>query len=62
MNEIINYYNNYDEDGRLKRKSHMPEYLLTMRYIEKYLKPNYKIIEIGAGTGRYSITLAERGY
>lgn len=62
MNEIINYYNNYDEDGRLKRKNHMPEYLLTMRYIEKYLKPNYKIIEIGAGTGRYSITLAERGY
>ena len=62
MNEIINYYNNYDEDGRLKRKSHMPEYLLTMRYIEKYLKPNYKIIEIGAGTGRYSIDLADMGY
>ena len=62
MNDIINYYNNNDEDGRLKRKSHMPEYLLTMRYIEKYLKPNYKIIEIGAGTGRYSIDLADMGY
>lgn len=62
MNEIINYYNNYDEEGRLKRKSHMPEYLITMKYIEKYLTPNSKILEIGAGTGRYSITLAERGY
>ena len=33
-----------------------------MRYIEKYLKPNSKIIEIGAGTGRYSIDLADMGY
>lgn len=32
-----------------------------MRYIEKYLKPNSKIIEIGAGTGRYSIALADMG-
>lgn len=62
MESIIEYYNNYDEDGRLKRKSHMPEYLITMRYIEKYLKPNFKIIEIGAGTGRYSIALADMGY
>lgn len=62
MESIIEYYNNYDEDGRLKRKSHMPEYLITMRYIEKYLKPNSKIIEIGAGTGRYSIALADMGY
>lgn len=62
MNDIIKYYNNYDEDGRLKRKSRMPEYLTTMRYIEKYLTPNSKILEIGAGTGRYSITLAEMGY
>ena len=40
----------------------MPEYITTMRYIEKYLTPNSKIIEIGAGTGRYSVTLADMGY
>lgn len=62
MNSIINYYNNYDEDGRLKRKNRLPEYLITMKYIEKYLTPDSKIIEIGAGTGRYSIALADRGY
>lgn len=62
MNDIINYYNNYDEDGRLKKKNRLPEYLTTMRYIEKYLKPNSKILEIGAGTGRYSIALADNGY
>lgn len=62
MNEIIDYYKNYDEEGRLKRKSRMPEYLITMKYIEKYLTPNAKILEIGAGTGRYSIALADKGY
>lgn len=61
-NNIIDYYSNYDEDGRLMRKSRLPEYLNTMRYIEKYLSPGAKIIEIGAGTGRYSIALAEMGY
>ena len=62
MNSIIEYYNNYDEDGRLKKKNRQPEYITTMRYIEKYLKQNSKIIEIGAGTGRYSIALADMGY
>lgn len=61
-NNIIDYYNNYDEDGRLTRKSRLPEYLNTMKYIEKYLTADSKIIEIGAGTGRYSIALAEKGY
>lgn len=61
-NNIIDFYSNYDEDGRLMRKSRMPEYLNTMRYIEKYLTPGAKVIEIGAGTGRYSIALAEMGY
>lgn len=62
MSYIENYYNNYDEEKRLTTKSHLPEYLITMKYIEKYLKPDSKIIEIGAGTGRYSIELAKRGY
>lgn len=61
-NSIINFYNNYDEDGRLLKKNRLPEYLITMRYIEKYLTPNSKILEIGAGTGRYSIALADKGY
>ena len=61
-NSVIDFYNNYDEEGRLMRKSRMPEYLNTMKYIEKYLSPDSKIIENGAGTGRYSLALAKRGY
>lgn len=61
-NYIIDHYAGYDEDGRLLKRSRQPEYIVTMRYIEKYLKPGSRIIEIGAGTGRYSLALAEKGY
>ncbi len=61
-NPVVDFYNNYDEEGRLLKRSRQPEYLNTMKYIGKYLTPNSKILEIGAGTGRYSVTLAEMGY
>jgi len=61
--EYLNeYYSNYDEDGRLTSRHGSVEFLTTMRYIEKYLKPGDRIIDIGAGTGRYSHALARNGY
>ena len=33
-----------------------------MRYIEKYLRPGMRILEVGAATGRYSHALAQKGY
>ena len=64
MNEenLINYYNKFNEDKRLNTKHGEIEYITTMKYIHKYLKPNNKIIEIGAGTGKYSISLSNEGY
>lgn len=59
---LANFYSNYDEDGRLRSRHGMVEFLTTMRYIEKYLKPGMRILEIGAGTGRYSHALAQKGY
>lgn len=57
------YYNDYDEDARLIRdKAHTIEYITTTKYIEKYLKEGNRILEIGAGTGRYSINYAQKGY
>lgn len=57
------YYSNYDEDGRLSLTNHgKVEFLTTMRYIEKYLSKGMRILEVGAGTGRYSISLANHGY
>lgn len=62
MDYIQEYYAHYDEEHRLKTKSHYTEYLTTMRYIQKYLSSGARILEIGAGTGMYSIALAKQGY
>lgn len=59
---LTDYYSGYDEDNRLRSKHGLVEYLTTMRYIEKYLNPGMKILEVGAATGRYSHSLAQRGY
>ena len=59
---LSNYYERYDENGRLISNHGMVEYLTTMKYVEKYLKPNMRVLEIGAATGRYSHTLAQKGY
>ena len=62
LQALTDYYSAYDEDGRLRSRHGMVEYLTTMRYIEKYLRPGMRVLESGAGTGRYSHALAQRGY
>lgn len=59
---VKKHYENYDEDGRLLSKHGMVEYITTMKYVEKYLKPGMRVLEIGAATGRYSHALARKGY
>lgn len=62
--EIVNsFYNEIDEDARLDRSRHgQMEYITTMEYIRRFAQSGAKILEIGAGTGRYSIALAKEGY
>lgn len=59
---LTQFYANYDEEGRLLSKHGSVEFLTTMRYIEKYLRPGMRILEIGAATGRYAHALARMGY
>ena len=62
--EIINeFYNGYVEDAGLSQSRHgQLEYLTTMKYIHQILQEKSSIIEVGAGTGRYSIALAKEGH
>lgn len=64
MSYIEDYYNSYDEEGRLLSRHGQVEYLTTMKYIRECLAgvPEPTILEVGAGTGRYSVTLAKQGY
>lgn len=59
---IIDFYNQYDEDNRLTPQHGQVEFLTTMRYIERYIKPGDRVLEIGTGTGRYAHALARQGY
>ena len=59
---VSSFYSQYDEDARTTRSRHgQLEYCTTMTYIHRYATTQSKILEVGAGTGRYSIALAKEG-
>ena len=64
MTDLEKYYNKFNEDKRLLRRHGNVEYVTSMKYIHDYLSEdkNTKILDIGAGTGRYSVALANEGY
>ena len=57
------YYSSYNEEGRLLSRHGQVEYRTTMKYIRECLAgiEDPAILEVGAGTGRYSVTLAKEG-
>ncbi len=61
---LESYYSLYDEDGRLLSRHGQVEYLTTMKYISEHLSAlsDPAVLEVGAGTGRYSVTLAKQGF
>ena len=64
MNYLEDYYSNYNEEGRLLSQHGQVEYRTTMKYIREALAGDKtkRILEVGAGTGRYSVTLAKEGF
>ena len=57
------YKDGYVENDRLTSdKMHYVEFITTTTYIEKYLKQGDRILEVGAGTGAYSLYYANKGY
>ena len=63
MNDLSNYYENYEEDGRLDRDNgHKIEWLTSIKYLEKFIPKGSKILDCCAGTGQYSFWLAEKGF
>ncbi len=62
--EIVRaFYTRYSEDTRLsKSRQGQLEYLTTMHFIHRHAQEGARILEVGAGTGRYSIALAKEGY
>ena len=52
IEQIQRTYEVFDEDTRLNRsRAARVEFLTTVRYIEKYLSPGARILDVGAGAG-----------
>lgn len=64
MTELEKYYNKFNEEKRLQSRHGQVEFITSMKYIHEYLNEDRtkKVLDVGAGTGRYSVALAEEGY
>lgn len=62
--DLDTYYRKFCEDKRLTRRHGNVEFVTSMKYIHEMLDDDKskKILDIGAGTGRYSVPLANEGY
>jgi len=60
--KLTQHYNKFNEDKRLGRRHGQVEFNTSIFYLNKYIKPSQKIVDIGAGTGKYSIYLKNLGY
>lgn len=66
--EIEEHYNKFNEEKRLESRHGQVEFIVTMKYLHQVLeeipenKDQIRIMDIGAGTGRYSVALANEGY
>ena len=59
--KIIRDYYDAEVQGEWNRIAGRPEFLLTCRMFDRYIKPGDAVLDIGGGPGRYSIYLAEKG-
>ncbi len=62
LDALTVYYETHDENARLLTRYGQVEYITTMTYLRRYLRPGMRVMDIGAGTGQYSHALAQQGY
>ena len=62
-NEILSYYERYDESGRLGRGTGLLEFVRMQDLISRFIpSPPGVVLDVGGGPGRYSCWLAGVGY
>ncbi len=64
MTPLEKYYGKFKEDHRLTTRHGIVEFKTTMKFIHENIVQGQKvkIADIGAGTGRYSVALAQEGH
>ncbi len=62
LSNIEKHYNKHPEDLRLLRRHGIVEFETTMHHLHRFLRPGFRLLDIGAGTGRYTSALMAEGY
>lgn len=62
LSNIEKHYNKHPEDLRLLRRHGIVEFETTMHHLRRFLNPGAQLLDIGAGTGRYTSALMAEGY
>ncbi|MDO4496389.1 MAG: class I SAM-dependent methyltransferase [Bacteroidales bacterium] len=62
LSNIEKHYNKHPEDMRLQRRHGIVEFETTLHHLHRFLQPGHFILDIGAGTGRYTSALMAEGY
>lgn len=62
LSNIEQHYNKHPEDKRLLRRHGIVEFETTMYHLHRFLQPHHTILDVGAGTGRYTSALVAEGY
>lgn len=62
LSNIEKHYNKHPEDLRLQRRHGIVEFETTMHHLRRFLRPGDFLLDIGAGTGRYTSALVAEGY
>ena len=59
--KIVRDHYDTNVEGEWNRIANRPEFLLTCRMLDRYIKSGDKVLDIGGGPGRYSLELAGKG-
>lgn len=62
LSPIEQHYNKHPEDLRLQRRHGIVEFETTMYHLRRFLREGDKVLDIGAGTGRYASALMAEGF
>ncbi len=62
LSNIEKHYNKHPEDLRLQRRHGIVEFETTLYHLHRFLQPGQCLLDIGAGTGRYTSALMAEGY
>ncbi|MBN1777376.1 MAG: methyltransferase domain-containing protein [Clostridiales bacterium] len=59
--EAIRGFYDTQVENEWKRIDGRPEFIVTCRFLDRYIRPGNRVLDIGGGPGRYALYLAEKG-